>query len=300
VDKRYTPEAAAETKQQLFSLLLDKVGHEQRLAEAALVDKATLLSECEPGARAFWNVQPSKALRLNVASQDFCVEVQSRLCMQDGERDRWCPLCDQVYDTRGHHAKMCSAGGDRTLCHNALRNFVHRFLLAAGLHPELERPGLLLPMRPDDVDQTARRPADVYLPNWTSGQPAALDFAVTAPQRQATLQEAAVRSLASASDYVEKKRSHLNTASLCEASGVTFLPMVVESSGAWAPSSAKVLFELACAVAARTGRESKVVHKELLEGCAVAVRRSKAKAVLKRAVDGEELTAFDAAIHLGC
>ena len=86
-------------------------------------------------------------------------------------QDRWCPLCDQVYDTRGHHAKMCAAGGDRTLCHNALRNFLYRFLLANGFNLELERPGLLLPSRPEDADQTRRRPADVFLAYLGLGPP---------------------------------------------------------------------------------------------------------------------------------
>lgn len=270
------------------------MGHHGHLAQASQVDKATLLSECEPGARAFWQVTPSKVLQLSLAKQEYVVEAKSRLCMGDGEVDRWCPLCDQVCDTKGHHAKMCSAGGDRTLCHNALRNYVFRFLLRFGFRPELEKPGLLLPMGPDSVDQAARRPADVYLPCWTSGRPAALDFAVTAPQRQATLAQAAQTPLAAATDYVDKKRTHLNTASLCEARGVTFLPMVVESTGAWAPSSAKVLYELSCAAAARSGRDVKEVHKELLEGCAVCVRRCKAQAVLKRCVQEEDLAAFSA------
>ena len=138
-----------------------------------------------------------------------------------------------------------------------------------------------------------RRPADVYLPSWTSGRPAALDFAVTAPQRQETLSEASQRALTAADDYVLKKKTHLNTASLCEANGVTFLPMVVESTGAWATSSAKVLYELACAAAAKSGRDPKDVHRELLEGCSVCVRRCKAQAVLKRSSCEENAAAFE-------
>ena len=178
---------------------------------------------------------------------------------------------------------MCSAGGDRTLCHNALRNFFYRRLLAAGLHPELEKPGLLIPARPEDSSQTARRPADVYLPSWITGGPAALDFAVTAPQRRATLLQAAEKPLAAASDYVVKKREHLDSQALCEAQGIAFLPMVVESTGAWAPESAKVVYQLASAVATATGKDVKEVHRELLEGAAGSVRKARAKAVLKRA-----------------
>ena len=67
--------------------------------------------------------------------------------------------------------------------------------------------------------------------------------------------------------------------------------MVMESTGDWARESGKVFYELACAAAARSGRDTKDVHKELLEGCSVRVRRCKAQAVLKRGSCEEELVA---------
>ena len=96
--------------------------------------------------------------------------------------------------------------------------------------------------------------------------------------------QAAEKPLAAASDYVTKKREHLDTEAACEAQGITFLPMVMESTGAWAMESSKVVYQLAAAVATSTGKDVKAVHKEMLEGSAVCVRRAKAKAVLKRAV----------------
>ena len=69
-------------------------------------------------------------------------------------------------DTRGIHARMCRAGGDGVIRHNALRNYLYRVALGAGLNPVLEKPGILLPASPDDDDQSRRRPADIYLPAW--------------------------------------------------------------------------------------------------------------------------------------
>ncbi|CAE8640315.1 unnamed protein product [Polarella glacialis] len=176
-------------KQQALSRAIDEAGHDARLSGASVVDHATLQSECEPGARAFWQAVPSRVLDLAVDPAEFIVEISSRLCMQECAVDQWCPLCDAVLDSRGHHSRMCCAGGDRTRRRNGLRNRIFRGAARAGLHPELERPGLLLPSRPGDINQNeqARRPADVYLPCFTGGLPAALDFAVTAPQRQETL-----------------------------------------------------------------------------------------------------------------
>ena len=63
----------------------------------------------------------------------------------------------------------------------------------AGFHPETERPGLLLPQSQEDTHSSARRPADICVPS-LSGSPTALDFAITAPQRQETLALRANRS----------------------------------------------------------------------------------------------------------
>ncbi|CAE8636187.1 unnamed protein product [Polarella glacialis] len=230
--KRVMPGEAAKNKQKQFSFLIDEKEHEACLAAARTVDRATLNSESEPGARAFWEAVPASGLGLAVDPAEFTCEVRARLRMLECSEDRWCPLCDAVADTQGHHARMCSAGGDRVLRHNALRNFIFRFAAAAGLHPELEKPGLLVPARPGDVDSSLRRPADVYLPSWTNGSPVALDFAATAPQRQETIAEAARCPLAAANAYSDHKRAFLGTEAACLAAGVGFQPMVVESTGA--------------------------------------------------------------------
>ncbi|CAE8583505.1 unnamed protein product [Polarella glacialis] len=114
----------------------------------------------------------------------------------------------------------------------------------AGIQVELDRPGLLLPMRPHEP-RNARRPADVCLPQWYGGLPAALDFAVTSPNQVAYVGTAANVALHASISYSETKRAHLNTAAACAAPGVTFLPMVCETSGVWAPEASAVLKQVA-------------------------------------------------------
>ncbi|CAE8623744.1 unnamed protein product [Polarella glacialis] len=216
--------------------------------------------------------------------------------MQECAVDQWCPLCDAVLDSRGHNSRMCCAGGDRTRRHNGLRNRMFRGAVRAGLHPELERPGLLLPSRPGDINQNeqAQRPADVYLPCFTGGLPAALDFAVTAPQRQETLTQATVTALAAASDYDRKKRSFRGTEEACRNQGVTFLPVVIETTGAWSEDATSVLLLMAKAMAVRSGRAAKEELQELLQSAAVSVRRANARACLRRR--GEDVSSIGAAL----
>jgi cytochrome c5 len=122
----------------------------------------------------------------------------------------------------------------------------------------------------------------VYLPPWSDGLPAALDFAVTAPQRQGVFSESAVTALHAAIAYSEQKRLYQNTAQLCEAQGIVFRPMVCETARAWAPEAAALLKQLAQAAAGRLGQPAAKLYRELLQRTSLAVRLSNARAHLKR------------------
>ena len=125
-------------------------------------------------------------------------------------------------------------------------------------------------------------PADIYLPAWDGGIPVALDFAVTAPQRQDYLRASAAEPLAAAAAYSATKREYKNTAADCASQGVTFQPMVVETSGAWSAEGLQVLRRLAKAAGIRLGKDPGVVLREFLETTSVAVRRANARAHIKR------------------
>jgi len=281
-DKQLTPHNTPGHSQKQLSDNLDEVGHNLRLQQASIVDRATLLSECQRGAKDFWQVTPSTVLGLAVPAAEFVTEVRLHLCMLESPADDWCPLCDQVLDARGHHARECCAGGDRTRRHNDTRNKGFNFAKAAGCNPELEKDNILLPSRPGDTTNAQRRPADVYLPTWTHGLPAALDFAITAPQRQGIVGRAAANALTAANEYCDTKRVHENTQAQCDAAGITFLPMVAETSGAWAPESLAVWKQLATATAVRQGRDAAAVLREMLQSLSVSIRRANARAYLRR------------------
>ena len=134
------------------------------------------------------------------------------------------------------------------------------------VHPEKEPTRLLLPQSPDDTSSmTRRRPADVYVPAMGGG-PVAFDVAA---QRQETF-------------YAAHKEQHLNTGAECRRQGVSFTPMVVETTGAWDAVAAKVLKHLAYATAARSGATPGELHQSLLEELSVVVRSWRAKAALQR------------------
>ena len=79
----------------------------------------------------------------------------------------------------------CGGNGDRITHHNAIRDIVFNAAQSAALAPSKEISNLI----PD----SSSRPADVFLPTWSRGRPAAVDVRgqVISPLQQHTLGEAA-------------------------------------------------------------------------------------------------------------
>ncbi|CAK9052503.1 Uncharacterized protein SCF082_LOCUS28710, partial [Durusdinium trenchii] len=246
------------------------------------------------GARAFLAAAPS-GRRTRMEPALFITELSQRLGMTEAARDGWRPQCDAVLDKFSYHSASCVAGGERVQRHNALRD--HLFLWAdlAGLKPEKEKPGLLLPHRPDET-VAARRPADIFLPAF-AGFPTALDLAVTAPLRSESLSEAGSVATAAAAAYAQTKAAHLGAAAECARQGITFRPLVLETTGAWEAEAASLLRRISGAVALRTGQDVSQLHSRLLQEMCVIARTHRARAVLRRRTGLALATGMDAVQH---
>jgi len=218
--------------------------------------------------------------------------------MPFADRDLECPCCDGVLDRFGDHALVCGCGGDRTRRHNLLRNMVYHAASAANLHPELEKPGLL-PHRPlfgstyengscqseQDSDPGARRPADVYIPKWRSGPPAAWDFAVTSGMRLESLADSLRDPDAPMLHYEDFKCGFKDTRTLCQSQGITFIPMIMEATGGgWGRMARGVWSELAKSSALATGElESHSTCAIMLrQRLSMTLHRENARACLRR------------------
>ena len=123
----------------------------------------------------------------------FVTELRHRLMVPDAVEDAWRPECDAVLDRYFLHAGTCVAGGERAQRHNVVRDVLCSWADRAGLQPEDEKPGLLLPQKPGEAGQSLQR------------SPIALDIAVTACQRMETLAETGREAVAAAGDCARSK-----------------------------------------------------------------------------------------------
>lgn len=268
-------------QQKALSSTIDAKELADHLSALPASDRAALLSETLRGAYNFLEAVPTENLGLRMEPVHFRLELLRRLLRDLHTEDTFCNFCDQISDAKGRHDIMCSCGGDRTIRHNAVRNLCGSLAGQAALHPVLEKPALL-PPSPEHPNANGRRPADVFLPTWFGGRPAALDFAVTCPCRRDLLHTSAQTAGAAAALYAGRKRTFLDTEADCERQGMCFVPMVAESSGGWHADALKTLMGIARAQSARSGQRVAQVLEVYLQRTSVCIRRANAIATLRR------------------
>ena len=89
-----------------------------------------------------------------------------------------------MLDPLGHHALICKRGGDVVTRHNKLQDTLAETCRRAHLNVKVEAGSNLT------HDHSHTRPADILVPNWSLGKPAAFDLSVTSPLNSNVLFEA--------------------------------------------------------------------------------------------------------------
>ena len=120
--------------------------------------------------------------------------------------------------------------------HHALRDVLFQAARSAGLRPRREVM----------VDSSGRRPADVYFPDWSRGEPLAVDVTVTNPSQTTTTlaaRDGVTASELSAMDR-DREKNRLYSAQ-CAAQGVAFMAAPVCCYGGWLPHACTFVTELA-------------------------------------------------------
>ena len=103
----------------------------------------------------------------------------------------------------GHHAVTYKGGGDVGLRHNRLTDVFAQFCHRARLGGQLEVG------HGYGAESSLSRPADILVPNWMIGKPAAFDLTVVSPLNSTTLNEARARSV-SAVGKAEVRKHNAN------------------------------------------------------------------------------------------
>ena len=183
-----------------------------------------------------------------------------------------CPACQRPGDRLGDHSMCCGSQGERIARHNALRDALYAAAASAALGPTREG-RFLLP-------GGDRRPADIFIPNWTRGRGSALDVTVTHSLQDATVTQAAATPGHAAAEAYRHKM--VATADDCEREGIAFFPLAAESLGGWHPVAVQQVDKLGAALARHTGEDEQVVVRQLWQRLAVLLQRGNAALLVNR------------------
>ena len=164
------------------------------------------------------------------------------------------------------HEKQSRENCVSPLKHNSLRDTLHSTAAEAALAPSKEGRFLL----PGE----GGRPANIQIPQWARGRDVAYDVTVINPLQAATVQGAAETPGHALS--VAHKRKLDKSWEACHLQGIEFIPLAVESLGAWHQSAVAEIKKLGSALSRHTGEEESSTIARLFQRLSVSLMRGNA------------------------
>eukprot|EP00731_Ephydatia_muelleri_P010053 Em0005g639a len=168
----------------------------------------------------------------------------------------------------------CKHGGDVVSRHNKLRDVFLDFCQRACLGPRLEM-GCGA-----GYTNSQSRPADVLVPNWDLGKPAAFDLSVTSMLHPSVLLEASMT--AGSAALVAENRKHKYNDRKCEELGWVFIPLVVETYGCWGAAAVAAFSKLAGCLSTRLNQPKSKTIFGIYSRLGIALVRANCRAILSR------------------
>ena len=262
-------------QQKSLSRLVDEACFNTLVESAPDVRSRVLaLSSSLPHAGDWLNVIPSPALGLCLLDQEFRLCLNYWLGLRMVDDVSFCSACGKsaAADPFGDHQVGCGGNGDRIHRHDAIRDALFSAAQAAALAPRKEVPSL--------IPGTRSRPADIFLPNWCRGRPAALDVTVISTMQPLT-QSGAASERGYALKLAEERKMAAHNAE-CRGAGVSFVPLAVESLGGWSHEAALQISRVGRLVGQRLGTTPAEAVSHLFQRLSICLWRGNASMWARR------------------
>ena len=253
------------TQRQISGLVDTEAASRLKQATSEVRDKARLNCLAREGAGDWLTAIPSKVLGLHLRRREFITAVKYRLGAPIFQEEGECPVprCKAVNDVFGDHAISCGYGGERIAKHNHVRDAFYQTAVQASLGPSREPDGLL--------PGSDERPADLFIPFWHKGKDAAIDFTVVNPLQAALVTKVAAEGKAGVlKAHNDKIRKYFTR---CEAEGIAFLPIAVDTFGGFHEEGLATLSKLGQQLARGVGKEEAEVVWHLRQRVGVLLIR---------------------------
>ena len=134
---------------------------------------------------------------------------------------------------------------------------------------------------PNVLPDSLQKPADIYCPVWRSCRPAAFDITVTSPVRGDIIPDAArVAGFASRQAERRKDAKYLEA---CRQQGIDFIPLCVETFGAWGSLALSHFRTLIERLAVLSGRSRSQESTYFFQRLSIALQRCNGSSMILRA-----------------
>jgi hypothetical protein len=174
-------------------------------------------------------VLPSSPLKQHLPNDVFKTAVGFQLGLKLRIPDKAkCEVCSEKMDPYGVHGTLCKWGGGSIARHDRVRDVLADLCRQSGYTTRIEEKELL----PD----SERRPADVFVLNWSLGKSLCIDVAVICGRDKKGIENK------------EKDKRRLNLVD-CENVGLGFAPFVLDSYGRMGLAAHRLLNKLSFAYA---------------------------------------------------
>ena len=276
-------DATAERSWTVEKLLSDKPSQQQLLTPLEEASFERLLSEAGDDASRAWlhSVSGHGAgawlsavpfMSLTMASMEYAAACQLRLRM-DTHAAPVCPVCRGLSDPFGQHATTCATTNDRISRHNTQCDVMAATARAAAKSVVREHKGLL--------PRGQERPGDVTVADWVVQQTGVFDVTVVSPCATSVVKKAAAEQGHAAEHAELRKIAKYRGA--CELQGMCFIPVAVETGGAWGVLAQEAFKRLSRMLAQRSGKLPSEELRWMYQRHSVALQRDNARMILRRA-----------------
>jgi hypothetical protein len=177
-------------------------------------------------------------------------------------------VCGAEVEENGHHGLSCRRSAGRHRRHALANDVIVRAIRSVDVHAELEPPRLLR----DDL----KRPDGATLDPWNRGKYLVWDF--TCPDTLAPSHLNRSSAAAGSAAVMAEGRKRAKYSQLANSGLHTFVPIAIETLGAWGPAAQEICAEIGGRIGRSTGdvRSSSFLRQRL----GIAVQRGNAAAVL--------------------
>ena len=237
------------------------------LARADTVNRARLLASVTPGSGSWMQSLPCTNLGLRLGREELRIAIGLRLGAPLVRAHR-CAGCGAEVGQNGHHGLACRRSAGRHRRHALANDVIVRAIRSVDVHAELEPSRLLR----DD----GKRPDGATLDPWHRGKYLVWDF--TCPDTLAPSHLLRSSTAAGSAAVAAEARKLAKYQDLVRSDDYTFVPIAIETLGAWGPSAHALCTEIGGRISACTGdMRSTAFLRQRLD---IAVQRGNAAAVV--------------------